>query len=211
MVGSARRVRPERDPPSALRSARIGGRVERPDPTAELDEQGIDLRARGAGVDQHDPARPMGAPLGDIDVSKIDPLSLGRVALWRGHTPEFGATRFRPYPAATRGLKSLALTGAVLLCPFRIYHLSLVEGSACRSKTDDLLHPSCSLKVGRRPPGESAIWRPRIMFFLRLAAMLAVTIVPVRASDFLTTGAEVNARTLFHRGSCVFRRSKLNS
>jgi hypothetical protein len=32
--------------------------------------------------------------------------------------------------SATRGLKTLALTGAVLLCPLRIYHLSLFEGSA---------------------------------------------------------------------------------
>lgn len=38
-----------------------------------------------------------------------------------------------------------------------------------------------------------------IMFILRLAAILAVTIVPVRASDLSTTGAELNARTLFHR------------
>src|SRR5271167_1022846 len=40
---------------------------------------------------------------------------------------------------------------------------------------------------------------PGIMFILRLAAILAVTIVPVRASEFSTTGAEINARTLFHQ------------
>jgi hypothetical protein len=39
----------------------------------------------------------------------------------------------------------------------------------------------------------------RITFILRLAAMLPMTIVPVRASDFAMTGAEVNAPTLFHR------------
>jgi V8-like Glu-specific endopeptidase len=38
-----------------------------------------------------------------------------------------------------------------------------------------------------------------IMFILRLTAILAVTIVPARASEFSTTGAEVNTRTLFHR------------
>lgn len=44
----------------------------------------------------------------------------------------------------------------------------------------------------------------RITFILRLAAILPMTIVPVRAADFSTTGfavtgAEVNAPTLFHR------------
>jgi hypothetical protein len=37
-----------------------------------------------------------------------------------------------------------------------------------------------------------------ITFILRLAAIFAMAIVPVGASDFATTGAELNARTLFH-------------
>ena len=37
-----------------------------------------------------------------------------------------------------------------------------------------------------------------ITFILRLAAILGMTIVPAGASDFATTGAELNARTLFH-------------
>jgi hypothetical protein len=32
--------------------------------------------------------------------------------------------------AVTRGVKTLALTGGVLLCPLRNYHLFLFEGSA---------------------------------------------------------------------------------
>jgi V8-like Glu-specific endopeptidase len=38
-----------------------------------------------------------------------------------------------------------------------------------------------------------------ITFILRLAAILAMTIVPLRASDFSTTDAEVNDRALFQR------------
>jgi len=40
-----------------------------------------------------------------------------------------------------------------------------------------------------------------ITFILRLVAILAMTIVSVRASDFRTTGAEVNDRTLFQRAA----------
>ena len=38
-----------------------------------------------------------------------------------------------------------------------------------------------------------------ITFILRLAAIFAMTIVPVRASDIAATSAEVNARNLFRR------------
>ena len=70
---------------------------------------------------------------------------------------------------------------------------------------------SMSIENGRPvPPGSPADrWQPSagrgrelpstITFILRLAAILVMTIVPVGASDFATTGAEVNTRTLFHR------------
>ena len=44
------------------------------------------------------------------------------------------------------------------------------------------------------PPAASGI-----MLILRLTAILAMTIVPVQASDFSTMGAEVNDRTLFQQ------------
>jgi hypothetical protein len=40
-------------------------------------------------------------------------------------------------------------------------------------------------------------------FILRLAATFAMAIVPVRASDFATTSAEVNARNLFRRAAVL--------
>ena len=73
----------------------------------------------------------MQAPLGDIHGGKIDPLYLGRIAaLWRRHWPESGATRSPHVLGRDTRVKTLALTGGVLLCSLRIYHLLLFEGSA---------------------------------------------------------------------------------
>jgi V8-like Glu-specific endopeptidase len=53
-------------------------------------------------------------------------------------------------------------------------------------------------------PWQASVGRVRqlpctITFILRLAAILVMAIVPVRASDFTTAGAELNVPTLFHR------------
>ena len=51
--------------------------------------------------------------------------------------------------------------------------------------------------LGRQSRGRQLA--PRTAFLLRLAAILAMTIVPARASDFPMPHAEVNGRTLLHR------------
>jgi hypothetical protein len=200
-MGSARRVRPERDPPSALRAAKIGDRVERPDRTADLGEQlgRIDLHAQGAGVDRHDPARPMQAPLRDFDISEIDPLSLGCVALSRGHWPESGGTRFRPCSAATSGQKRPGPNRRGSSLPASHLSSVLVSGIGMTIENGRPFRPELPAQCWQASAGRVRQPASGIMFFLRWAAILALSIVPARASDFSMTGAEINTRTLFHR------------
>jgi V8-like Glu-specific endopeptidase len=59
--------------------------------------------------------------------------------------------------------------------------------------------PELAAQRRQRSTGRVRPLASTVAFILRLAAMLAMTIVPVPASDFSTTAAEVNAPTLFHR------------